>query len=114
VGICHRWALEFVGSPTLPPKILEFWYPIAGIRRRGQIPTNHIPASLAGIYKFMLEFGNFCQIRLDSGEIGRIPTAERRQIPFYVVSDFFIQARHRKLFYVERNIALEWMTIVYN
>jgi len=32
VEIQYRQALEFVGSLTLPSKIPEFWYPIAGIR----------------------------------------------------------------------------------
>jgi hypothetical protein len=32
VGIHYRWALEFVGSPNLPPKVLEFWYLIARIQ----------------------------------------------------------------------------------
>jgi len=31
VGIRHRGALKFVSSPTLLPKIPEFWYPIAEI-----------------------------------------------------------------------------------
>jgi hypothetical protein len=34
VKIHYRRALEFIGSPTLPSKIPEFWYPIAGIRRQ--------------------------------------------------------------------------------
>jgi hypothetical protein len=33
VGICHRQALEFVSSPNLSPKILEFWCLIAKIWR---------------------------------------------------------------------------------
>jgi hypothetical protein len=32
VEIRHHWRLEFVGSPNLPLKVLEFWYPIDGIR----------------------------------------------------------------------------------
>jgi flagellar assembly factor FliW len=31
VRIHYRRALEFVGSLNLPPKVLEFWYPIAEI-----------------------------------------------------------------------------------
>jgi hypothetical protein len=51
VGIHYRRALEFVDSSTLPPKIHEFWYSIAGF----QWP----------------EFGNYCQNPTMPSDSGR-------------------------------------------
>jgi hypothetical protein len=38
VGIHHRRALEFVCSPNQPPKVPEFWYPIAEFRQNRPKP----------------------------------------------------------------------------
>jgi hypothetical protein len=38
VGIRHRRVLEFVGSPNQPPKVPEFWYPIAEFRQNRSKP----------------------------------------------------------------------------
>jgi hypothetical protein len=59
VGIHYRWALEFVGSPNLPPKVLEFWYLIARIWQPLPKSGNRRQNSVGvGIWKFLPESGD--------------------------------------------------------
>jgi hypothetical protein len=77
VGIRHLWALEFVGNPTLPSKIPEFWYPIARIRRHWHHCRN--PATSPG------------SGGLDSGELVRIRRRRSDVAGFYFTSLVFFR-----------------------
>lgn len=87
IGIYHRWALEFVGSPALPPKISEFWFPIARIqqarfwqnRPKFSLCQNLAASPDFGRSDFKLEiFAGFRHTRFwpnwqESDQCGRIP-----------------------------------------
>jgi hypothetical protein len=60
MGICYRWALEFVGSLILLPKALKFWYLISEIQT--------VMKSSIGLRTFDT-FARFQQ--LDSDETGQ-------------------------------------------
>jgi len=78
VEIHHFRALEFVGSPNLPPKNFEFLHPIAGIRRRLVTVVGFQRASdqydqtltqYARIWSFVLDSGHLRQNPVVLGQI---------------------------------------------